>query len=146
MSTVPLVALKALTYAGRRYGAGDEFHARGLSDARVLIAIGSADFATADDCYGEASAPALTAVPSVPPPPEPAAAPAMAAPVQPEPEHETAMAQDDPAPASDDAEPEAVDAAPAEPVQPPAEQTASPEPRPRRTYRRRDLQSEGGGT
>lgn len=40
--SVPMIASKAFTYAGRRLKAGDPFPARGESDARVLAAIGNA--------------------------------------------------------------------------------------------------------
>lgn len=40
--SVPMIASKAFTYAGRRLKAGDSFPARGEGDARVLSAIGSA--------------------------------------------------------------------------------------------------------
>lgn len=124
MTQVPLVALKPLIYGGRRYVPGDEFTARGQSDARVLIAIGKADFATADMAPEPETVRVAVAAPAA------AAAPA------------------------DDAK--AVEAAPAQPAaqteQPAAEQlelapdadAPAAEARPRRTYRRRDMQSEGG--
>ena len=40
--SVPMQALKGFPYAGRRLAAGDNFEARGESDARVLVAIGKA--------------------------------------------------------------------------------------------------------
>lgn len=40
--SVPLQALRAFPYAGRRLKAGDQFEARGESDARLLCAIGHA--------------------------------------------------------------------------------------------------------
>jgi hypothetical protein len=44
---IPMVALKPQTYAGRRVAAGAEFTVRGQSDARLLLALGRADFAMA---------------------------------------------------------------------------------------------------
>ncbi len=40
--SVPLQALRSFPYAGRRLKAGDQFPAKGESDARVLVAIGHA--------------------------------------------------------------------------------------------------------
>lgn len=45
--SIPMVALKPQIYAGRRRAAGALFDARGQSDARLLIALGRADFAPA---------------------------------------------------------------------------------------------------
>jgi hypothetical protein len=41
--TVPMKARRSFPYAGKRLKAGDEFQARGESDARVLAAIGHAE-------------------------------------------------------------------------------------------------------
>lgn len=46
--SIPMVALKPQIYAGRRLVAGTEFTARGRSDARLLLALGRADFAMAE--------------------------------------------------------------------------------------------------
>ena len=45
--SIPMVALVPLIYAGRRMAAGTEFAVRGQSDARLLLALGRADFAMA---------------------------------------------------------------------------------------------------
>jgi hypothetical protein len=42
MPTFPLIAIKSHRYAGRRLVAGESFHARSASDAKILVAIGAA--------------------------------------------------------------------------------------------------------
>ena len=131
MAKIPLTALKPFVYAGRRLKAGQDFEASGQTDARVLIAVGHADFA-----------PALAAEPAAEPPrTADTTAPLIA---QPEPASQageaSAQVEDQPAQQVDipaDAAPEQ-SAAP-EPDQAPAEQPAAK----RRQYRRRDMTAEG---
>lgn len=135
--SIPMIALKPMIYAGKRYSAGQEFTARGQNDARILIAIGHADFAPAEspDAVPMPTqqrahlVPAVAAAPAYEPPPAPEPAPV----AEPEPE---------PVAAADDAGPEtlppAADVAAAAP-EPAAEPDAEPAAKPRRTYRRRDL-------
>lgn len=126
MATVPMIAKRPLLYAGRRVASGAEFEARTGQDARLLIAIGHADFAPAGASAEEVET-LMAAVPAAfveePPPQVAAPAPAEEAPVF---------------------------EAPAEPVSEPAAEVTPPAPaddvpavKPRRTYRRRDLSAEG---
>lgn len=115
MAKIPLIARRSFLYAGRRLAAGVEFGARTQSDARLLLAIGHADFAPQGPAEPEQPQPW-----SLPPaePPAPVAA-VVEAPV-------------DEAPAEAPAEvPASESAAEAQPV------------KPRRQYRRRDLTAEG---
>lgn len=135
MTKIALVSLQRHVYAGRRLKPGDEFEARGQSDARLLIALKRADFA-----------------PAVPEPePELAAAPAavvelpIAAPVAIEPAPAPEVVTTD-APSADAAEPAPtpVDEQPAEqPPQAPAESAPAEPVKPRRQYKRRDMTAEG---
>lgn len=45
--SIPMKALKPFKYAGKRLCVGDEFNARGRSDARLLSAIRNAEYCTA---------------------------------------------------------------------------------------------------
>jgi hypothetical protein len=135
---VPMIALKALVYAGRRVAAGAEFVARGASDARVLIAIGKADFAPA--APGEES----SAAPVAPPVDvartadvEPVAATVVAPPI----ETPSVPSADDAVEAVEQpaAAPSAVETTAADSAEEPAPIVAKP----KREYRRRDMRAEG---
>lgn len=117
MAKIPLIARRSFLYAGRRLAAGVEFGARTQSDARLLLAIGHADFAPQGPAEPEQPQPW-----SLPPaePPAPVAAVVEAPPVE--------EAPADVPPAS-------------EPVSEPA--TEAQPVKPRRQYRRRDLTAEG---
>lgn len=121
MPPIEMIALKPLIYAGKRRKAGEEFPVRGQNDARVLIAIGHADFAPADEEDL---------------PPSPAAG-------APQAELTTATVQADPAADEAPAEAAPPPAAEAATLEQPAEAAAPEvEARPRRIYRRRDLTAE----
>ena len=134
MAKVPLIAKRSLLYAGRRVASGAEFEARTGQDARLLIAIGHADFAPAgepdsipfraDNVSTPADAPVVDVAVSWEHP-----APNASPPFDPSPTSEVVAEQ----PA---AEPVA-DPQPAPPV------AETPPVKPRRTYRRRDLTAEG---
>lgn len=130
MPPIEMIALKPLTYAGKRRKTGEEFPVRGQSDARVLIAIGSADFAPADEEDLPPAPPETVRVAA--PAPAPIEQPAAAETPKPGPEPETR---------TEAAEPPAGDATASES---PAAGAAEPdaEAKPRRTYRRRDLTAE----
>jgi hypothetical protein len=135
MTKIALTALKAFPYAGKRLKAGQEFMARGVSDARVLIAIKNADFAPAMQHDPEPEP--LSAAPAV----DVELPIAAAAPI--EAEQATSAAAD--TPSADTAEQQ-----PAEPEQPAADQAAEAStepaaetPKPRRRYQRRDMTAEG---
>lgn len=67
--SIPMVALKPQIYASRRLAVGDEFTVRGRSDARLLLALGRADFAMAHAAPEPEPAPvAVAAEPEVPKP------------------------------------------------------------------------------
>jgi hypothetical protein len=63
--SIKMKALKSFKYAGKRLQAGDEFSARGRSDARILAAIGNAEYQTAviDTSPQSYSAPVVKAAP-----------------------------------------------------------------------------------
>lgn len=126
MATVPMIAKRPLLYAGRRVASGAEFEARTGQDARLLIAIGRADFAPAGAPAEEVET-LMAAVPAafVEEPPQQVAAPT---PAEDAPVVEAAA--------------EAV-SEPAAEVPPPAPSDDVPPVKPRRTYRRRDLTAEG---
>lgn len=136
MAKVPLIAKRSLLYAGRRVASGAEFEARTGQDARLLIAIGHADFAPAG-ASAEEVATLMAAVPAAfveEPPPQVAGswehpAPNASPPFDPSPAVEVVAEQPAAEPAA-----EAPPPAPAEDV---------PPVKPRRTYRRRDLTAEG---
>lgn len=131
MATVPMIAKRPLLYAGRRVASGAEFEARTGQDARLLIAIGRADFAPAGAPAEEVET-LMAAVPAafVEEPPQQVAAPT---PAEDAPAVEVAAEQ----PAAEPA------AEPAAQVPPPAPAEDVPAVKPRRTYRRRDLTAEG---
>lgn len=134
MSKVPLIAKVSLLYAGKRVASGAEFEARSQSDARLLIAIGKADFAPAgepdsipfraDNVSTPADAPVMDVAVSWEHP-----APNASPPFDPSPTSEAVAEQ----PAADPV----ADQQPAPPVE------EAPPVKPRRTYRRRDLTAEG---
>lgn len=138
MAKVPLIAKRSLLYAGRRVASGAEFEARTGQDARLLIAIGRADFAPAgapesipfraDSVSTPADAPVAEVAASWEHP-----APNASPPFDPSPAVEVAAEQ----PAAEPA------AEPAAQVPPPAPAEDVPAVKPRRTYRRRDLTAEG---
>lgn len=126
MAKVPLIAKRSLLYAGRRVASGAEFEARTGQDARLLIAIGHADFAPAgepDSIPFRADNVGTPAAFVEEPPQVAAPAPAEEAPVV-------------------EAAAEAV-SEPAAEAPPPAPAEDVPPVKPRRTYRRRDLTAEG---
>ncbi len=134
MAKVPLIAKRSLLYAGRRVASGAEFEARTGQDARLLIAIGHADFAPAgepdsipfraDNVCTPADAPVVDVAVSWERP-----APNASPPFDPSPAVEVVAEQ----PAAE----------PAAEVTPPAPAEDVPPVKPRRTYRRRDLTAEG---
>lgn len=134
MAKVPLIAKRSLLYAGRRVASGAEFEARTGQDARLLIAIGHADFAPAgepdsipfraDNVCTPADAPVVDVAVSWERP-----APNASPPFDPSPTSEVVAA-----------EPAAEPVAEPQPAPPVAE---APPVKPRRTYRRRDLTAEG---
>jgi outer membrane biosynthesis protein TonB len=134
MTKIALVSLQRHVYAGRRFKPGDEFEARGQSDARLLIALKRADFAPAMQEPEPQPAAATVAAVELP----------IAAPVAIEPAPPPDAATDAPSAETAEPTPTPADDQPAEqPTQAPAE-TAPAEPvKPRRTYRRRDMTAEG---
>lgn len=68
---IPMKARRNFPYAGKRLKAGEEFQARGESDARVLAAIGHAERVTvvAPVAAPTYSTRVMTAAPSLPPVP-----------------------------------------------------------------------------
>ena len=56
MPRIPLIARRSFLYAGRRLERGAEFGARTQSDARLLIAIGHAEFAPQVDAEADPEA------------------------------------------------------------------------------------------
>jgi hypothetical protein len=66
--TVPMKARRSFPYAGKRLKAGDEFQARGESDARVLAAIGHAERVVAAPAAASYSTRMMTAAPLPPVP------------------------------------------------------------------------------
>lgn len=130
MAKVPLIAKRSLLYAGRRVASGAEFEARTGQDARLLIAIGHADFAPAgepdsipfraDNVITPADAPVVEVAASWEHP-----APNASPPFDPSPVAEVVAEQ------------------PAAEVPLPAPAEDVPPIKPRRTYRRRDLTAEG---
>ena len=131
MPKVPLIARRSFLYAGKRFAAGAEFDARGQQDARFLIAIGHADFAPAgqppsvDDTVFVYQHPAPNA--------SPAFAPSPMVEVHAEPDHPAA----DPAPVADEQPPAPLAEQPAD------DGEAAVRAKPRRQYRRRDMNAEG---
>lgn len=127
MAKIPLIAQRSFLYAGRRLAAGVEFGARTQSDARLLIAIGHADFAPQGPVEPEQPQP-WSMPQAETPAPQPAAVVEEPPPVEvPE------------APAVDEAPPSEPPAAEAD-VQPDISPRTG---KPRRSYRRRDLTAEG---
>lgn len=154
MTKISLLALQSQVYAGRRLAAGVEFEARGATDARLLIAIGRADFAPAR--VGDSApvvAPTREPVAAPDPLPEPEAlveikAPAVEAPADPDPiavqpvETTAAEVEQQPEPGAEPGEPAEEQAPQAE--EQPADADLSPRTgKPKRAYRRRDMQAEG---
>jgi hypothetical protein len=82
MKKIALTALKPFVYAGRRLKAGQEFAARGESDARVLIAVKNAGYAPVPIKDDATTAPAVESKPPVAPAQAPAkVVPAVEAPI-----------------------------------------------------------------
>jgi len=121
MAKIQLIAKRPFLYAGKRLASGAEFNARTHSDARLLIAIGHADFAPQGPVEPEEPQPWSVAQQ----PPETVAIEVTAQPVDEAPAEVLPVEE----PASD-----AASTAPAE---------EAPIAKPRRQYRRRDLTAEG---
>ncbi len=133
MPRIPLIARRSFLYAGRRLERGAEFGARTQSDARLLIAIGHAEFAPQVDAEADPEALQVVVI-----------APAPAAAVV-ETSAETAAEVPADPPAQPPAEaPSAEPVAETSPAAAPADGEESPRTgKPRRQYRRRDLTAEG---
>lgn len=138
MAKIPLIARRSFVYAGRRLQTGAEFGARTQSDARLLIAIGHAEFAPEDAEDDQAADVQIVAVVETP-------APAPAAAVVETAAEAAAEVPADPPAQPPAEEPSAEPVAETAPAAAPADgEDVSPRTgKPRRQYRRRDLTAEG---
>lgn len=152
MTKIALTALKAFPYAGKRLKVGQEFMARGVSDARVLIAIKNADFAPAMQAEPEPEpATALdVALPVAAPVEAEVASTAGASPLAVAPLHDFWSHTGPKGGLSVEQQLDELERAPLAEQQPAADQVAEPSaepaaeaPKPRRRYQRRDMTAEG---